>query len=147
MSAKIQKKKRLNTSKSKVRPAKKAKSWQPTGKKRPAAAPIRARPVKMALKIAEDPRVKLAREQYEAGVGLLSGHKYEKAIAVFEKVLQAPSVELVERARVHISICQRLLERKAPTIKTAEEHYNYAVAQINAGKLADAEDHLHKAMK
>jgi len=39
------------------------------------------------------------------------------------------------------------MERKAPAFKTAEDHYNYAVAQINTGNLADAEEHLQKAMK
>lgn len=96
----------------------------------------------------EDPRIKLAREQYEAAVGWLSTHKYERALGLFEKVLQSPSAELAERARVHLTVCRQRMERKAPpAFKTAEDHYNYAVAQINAGNLADAEEHLHKAMK
>jgi len=100
------------------------------------------------LKIVEDPRIKLAREQYEGAVGLLSNHKYERALVLFEKVLQSPSAELAERSRVHLNICRQRMERtKAPAFKTAEDHYNYAVAQINTGNLADAEDHLHKAMK
>jgi tetratricopeptide (TPR) repeat protein len=100
------------------------------------------------LKIVEDPRIKLAREQYEGAVGLLSNHKYDRALALFEKVLQSPSAELAERARVHINICRQRIERtKTPAFKTAEDHYNYAVAQINTGHLADAEEHLQKAMK
>jgi len=110
----------------------------------PARKPV---PPPRLLKIVEDPRVKLAREQYETAVGLMSNHKFERALAVFEKVLEGPSAELAERARVHVSICKQRMERKAPAFKTADDHYNYAVVQINTGNLADAEEHLQKAMK
>lgn len=97
--------------------------------------------------IVEDPRVKLAREQYETAVGFLTRHKYERAVPLFEKVLGGPSAELVERARTHLSICRQHMERRAPALRTAEDHYNYAVAQINSGQLGDAEEHLNRAMK
>ncbi len=140
MSAKAHKKKGLSSSSS----SKKTASTAPTGKKNaPPPPPPRAR----ILKIAEDPRLKLAREQYEAAVGLLSNHKYERAIGMFEKVLEGPSVELSERSRVHISICRSRVETRIPAFKTAEDHYNYAVAQSNSGKLAEAEEHLQKALK
>jgi tetratricopeptide (TPR) repeat protein len=120
----------------------KAKTVASAGKKGASAPPPRI------LKIVEDPRIKLAREQYEGAVSLLSNHKYDRALVLFEKVLQSPSAELAERSRVHLNICRQRMERtKAPAFKTAEDHYNYAVAQINTGNLADAEEHLHKAMK
>lgn len=122
----------------------KSKEAASASKKRVSAPP----PPPRILKIVEDPRIKLAREQYEGAVGLLSTHKYERALALFEKVLQSPSAELAERSRVHLNICRQRIERaKAPAFKTADDHYNYAVVQINTGNLADAEDHLQKAMK
>ena len=146
MGAKILKKKKLNPGKSKPKAPRKAAPAKSAGRKAAAKGHAASKIVRI-LKIAEDPRVKVAREQYEAGVGLLTSQKYEKAVALFEKVLLGPSAELSERARMHLSICRQRIERRVPAIKTAEEHYNYAVVQSNAGKLADAEEHLHKAMK
>ena len=100
-----------------------------------------------ALRVPEDPRLKIAKEQYELGVNCLSQHKYERAMAYFEKVLEGPAAELSERARVHMKICNERLDKKAPAWRTAEDHYNYAVALSNAGKLAEAEEHLAKALK
>jgi tetratricopeptide (TPR) repeat protein len=117
-------------------------------KKKAAVKPRpRPKPKLKVQKLVEDPRLKLAREQYETGLGLLNGHKYEKAIAWFEKVMASPVGDLADRARVHISICRKRMERSAPTLRSAEDHYNYAVAQINAGALGDAEEHLNRAMK
>lgn len=141
MSAKAQKKKKLTATKSKA----KAKPAAPAKKRKTVLGPP-PRPLRV-LKIVEDPRVKLAREQYEAAVGLLGGHKYDKAVVMFEKVLTGPSAELSERARIHLNICRQRMETRLPTLKTAEDHYNYAVAQTNSGKLNEAEEHLGKAMK
>ncbi len=98
-------------------------------------------------RVVEDPRLKLAKEQYQLGVNCLTQHKYERAIGYFEKVLEGPAAELAERARVHMNICHQRLDKKVPAWRTAEDHYNYAVAQINAGNLPEAEEHLAKALK
>ena len=141
MSAKAQKNKKLKTTKSKAQPKPAAPATKRKADPGPPPRPLRV------LKIVEDPRLKLAREQYEAGVGLLTGHKFDRAMAMFEKVLTGPSAELSERARIHLNICRQRVESRMPTLKTAEDHYNYAVAQTNSGKLNDAEEHLGKAMK
>ena len=137
----MKKKNKLKATKSKARP----KPAAPAKKRKAAPAPPR-RPLRV-LKIVEDPRTKLAREQYETAVKLLGSHKYQKAVAMFEKVLAGPSAELAERARIHLSICRQRMETKVLTLKTSEDHYNYAVAQTNTGKLNEAEEHLAKAMK
>ena len=114
---------------------------------------VRKRPKPKAVirpkvpRVVEDPRVKVAKEQYHQGVNCLSQHKFERAIAYFEKVLEGPAAELAERAKVHMNICNQRLEKKTPAWRTAEDHYNYAVSQINAGNLAEAEEHLAKALK
>ncbi len=95
----------------------------------------------------EDPRARLAVEQYEAAVRLFQQHKFEKAKAMFGKAMAGPSPELTERARVHLNICVQRLERHPPPIRTPEDHYNVAVAMINSGRLLEAEQHLNKALK
>jgi tetratricopeptide (TPR) repeat protein len=114
-------------------------------KAKPKAASHRAKPV--FKQVEEDPRVKQAREQYEVAVAHLNAQKYEKAMAGFEKVLSCPSPELAERARVHINMCRLRIERRPVTLKTADDHYNFAVAKINTGHLEEAEEHLTKALK
>ncbi len=98
-------------------------------------------------KLAEDPRLKLAREQYETGLSFLNGQKYEKAIPWFEKVMASPVGDLIDRARMHISICRKRLEGNTLQLRTSEDHYNYAVSQINVGQFSAAEEHLGRAMK
>lgn len=112
------------------------------------ARTTRARPrLPKPARIIEDPRVVLAREQYATAVGYFNAQKYQKAVSLFEKVLTGPCAELAERARVHINMCRKRLERPTVQLRTAEDHYNYAVAQINAGRLSEAEDHLKRALK
>jgi len=92
-------------------------------------------------------RHNVAIEQYEAAVRLLQQQKFEKAKALFEKAMTGPSLELTERARVHLNTCKQRLERHTAPIRTPEDHYNVAVALINAGRLEAAEGHLHHALK
>jgi tetratricopeptide (TPR) repeat protein len=127
-----------------------------TLKRKPLKAVRRGKPSKAARRVVvvpkirrvvEDPRVRQAREQYQQGVSYLTQHKYERAAGYFEKVLAGPVAELSERARVHMKICDQRLDRKPPALKTAEDHYNYAVSKINTGNLEVAEEHLTRALK
>ncbi len=53
---------------------------------------------------------------------------------------------MAHNAVLHIRMCDARLEKPAVNLKTAEEHYNYAVAMINARNLADAQQHLEAAL-
>ncbi len=108
------------------------------------AARLKAR---KAPKLVEDPRLKLAKEQYEAAVSYLNRQKYGKAMALFEKTIAGPFSDLAERARVHLNICRQRTARRTLNLRTPEDHYDYAVAQINAGELEEAEEHLNRALK
>lgn len=134
-----------------MKPARRATKSKPLKRKPIKASKSARRPqariIPKVMRVVEDPRLKFAKEQYELGVNCLSQHKYERAMAYFEKVLEGPAAELAERARVHMTICNQRLEKKTPAWRTAEDHYNYAVSQINAGNLAEAEEHLAKALK
>jgi Flp pilus assembly protein TadD len=43
-------------------------------------------------------------------------------------------------------MCNRRLQQSTVSFGTAEEHYNYGVALINARNLAEARTHLEKAL-
>lgn len=96
----------------------------------------------------EDPRVAQALQHYEAGLRALQEHKFDKAKPLFQKVLAGPSKELIDRAGIHLSICNQHLERSTTTqFKSVEEHYDYAVSLMNVGDYVTAREHIEKLLK
>src|SRR5580658_1894310 len=98
--------------------------------------------------VAEDPRYTQALQSYEAGLRAMQEHKFDKAKPHFQKVIAGPIKELVDRANVHLSICNQHLDRGVPTqFKKAEEHFDYAVSLMNVGDYVTAREHLEKLLK
>jgi tetratricopeptide (TPR) repeat protein len=79
---------------------------------------------------------------YEQALKLLQAQKFEKAKAIFEKVIEAGISELADRAKVHISICNQQLDQIQNTFSTPEEHYDFAVSLMNLGDFVTAREHL-----
>ena len=97
---------------------------------------------------AEDPRYVQALQSYEAGLRAMQEHKFDKAKPHFQKVMTGPSKELIDRATVHLNICNQHLEKTSATqFKTAEEHFDYAVSLMNVGDYVSAREHLDKLLK
>ena len=71
---------------------------------------------------------------------LVQQGKYEKALAAFEKTASRRAFEIVERCRMYINTCQRQLEKTGLAFPTPEEHYDYAVSQLNAGYFEEARE-------
>ena len=95
-----------------------------------------------------DPRVAQAMRQYEEAMRQFNKQSYRRAKAVFEKVVVGYSRELAERARVHLAMCEQRLQRaESLRLRTADDHYHYAVSQINLGNYDQARTHLEKARK
>jgi tetratricopeptide (TPR) repeat protein len=85
---------------------------------------------------------------YEEALTLFQQQKFQKAKQNLEKVIEGPSKELGERARVHIRICdQRISRPPVPVLKSAEDHYTQGVALMNLGRWDDAREHLDRAHK
>jgi tetratricopeptide (TPR) repeat protein len=98
--------------------------------------------------VAEDPRYTQALQSYEAGLRAMQEHKFDKAKPHFQKVMAGPSKELIDRATVHLNICNQHLERSpASQFKTPEEHFDYAVSLMNLGDYVSAREHLDKLLK
>ena len=96
----------------------------------------------------EDPRYVQALQNYEAGLRAMQEHKFDRAKPLFQKVLTGPSKELIDRATVHLNICNQHLERPASSqFKTPEEHFDYAVSLMNVGNYVSAREHLDKLLK
>ena len=79
-------------------------------------------------------------QHYQSAVQLLQQGKYEKALAAFEKLLPSAPVEIRERCQMYISTCQRQLEKRSLAFATPEEHYDYAVSQLNTGYYEEARE-------
>jgi tetratricopeptide (TPR) repeat protein len=77
---------------------------------------------------------------YQTAVQLLQQGKYEKAQAAFEKLLPIAPPEILERCQMYICTCQRQMEKPKLTFLTPEEHYDYAVSQLNTGYFEEARE-------
>jgi tetratricopeptide (TPR) repeat protein len=108
-------------------------------------APVPKALPKTAVK--PDPRYTQAVQNFEAGMKALQGQKFDKAKAILEKVLEGPSRELADRARMYLNVCNQQLTKSTTSFKTSEEHYDYAVALLNGGNYVDARTHLEKILK
>lgn len=83
---------------------------------------------------------------YQAAVQLLQQGKFDKALAAFEKMLPTAPVEIRERCKMYISTCQRQLDQTKLSFATPEEHYDYAVSQLNTGYYEEARDQFNNIL-
>lgn len=95
-----------------------------------------------------DPRVQAQMKLYEEAMSQFHQQKFQRAKLDLEKVLEGPSPELADRAKMHLRIVE---QRMKPTAdqnpKTAEDHYQRGVAMMNLGRWDEARESLEKARK
>jgi tetratricopeptide (TPR) repeat protein len=84
---------------------------------------------------------------FEQAVRLFHSRKFADARELFVKAAAGPNREMAHNAELHIRMCDSRLQKPVVDLRTAEEHYNYGVAMINARNLADAQQHLEAALK
>lgn len=94
-----------------------------------------------------DPRVTQQLKTYETGVKHFHHQKFDRARELFEKAISGPSRELAERAQVHLNICRQKVTRVTVQLKSADDHYYYAVSMINMGRYEEAHNHLKRAQR
>jgi len=82
-----------------------------------------------------DPRVQAQLKLYDEALALFHQQKFSRAKQELEKVLEGPSKELSDRARMHIKIAeQRMKPATEQNPRTADEHYQRGVAMMNVGR-------------
>ena len=84
---------------------------------------------------------------FEAGMKLFHARKLKEARELFLEAVKGPERDVAQRAQVHAAMCERRLEQAPVNLESAEDHYNYGVAMINARKLAEARVHLERALE
>jgi tetratricopeptide (TPR) repeat protein len=133
------------------KPAKKAATKPAAAKRATVAAPPSVKNGRSAASAPPPPpRPAGAKAQYDAfekAVQLLHKRNFREAKGLFEKARQGPSREIAVNAMTHVRMCERRLAAPLPEPKSAEEHYNYAIALINLRNLETACRHLEIALK
>jgi tetratricopeptide (TPR) repeat protein len=86
----------------------------------------------------------------EAGIKLMYAEDYGKAVKAFNKVIAdyPEETEIQASARARIQACEKKLQDQKRTVfRSADDHYNVAVAFLNGGQLDSAVTHLQSALK
>jgi Tfp pilus assembly protein PilF len=85
---------------------------------------------------------------YERGLQALQRRDFAAAADALRTVIERypDERELLERARLYLKVCERELEPKEPTPKTADEWVYAATVALNAGDEGTAHRHLQRAL-
>jgi tetratricopeptide (TPR) repeat protein len=95
-----------------------------------------------------DPRVQAQMKVYEEAMAFFHQQKFQRAKQELEKVLEGPSKELADRARMHLRIVEQRMKPSAEqNPKSPEDHYQRGVAMMNLGRWDEARESLEKARK
>lgn len=86
----------------------------------------------------------------ELGIKLMYAEDYGKAVKAFNKVIadypEEPDIQASAKARMQA--CEnKIQERTRTVLRSADDHYNVAVAFLNGGDLDSAVTHLQSALK
>ena len=84
---------------------------------------------------------------FEAAMKLFHARKFREARTLFVSATEGPERDVADRAKAHIAMCDRRLEKASVNLGTAEDYYNYGVALINSRNLAEARAHLQRALE
>ena len=134
----------------KKRPAPPVKAGKTKAKPRVKPAPKKPPPKKKRPAPPPSAAAILAEKQeglYGEAIRLFYAQKYDRADALFRKIMQGPDRTLAHHAQVHSNICAGRLRQPQVYLRTVEDHYNYAVTMMNARKLEEATQHLETALR
>jgi tetratricopeptide (TPR) repeat protein len=81
---------------------------------------------------------------YEKGVEALHRHDYDKALQLFERVLEAypEERELHERVRLYLNVCRRHAKPPQAAPQTLDERLYASTLALNGGRYDEAISHL-----
>jgi tetratricopeptide (TPR) repeat protein len=80
----------------------------------------------------------------------MHAEQFEKAIRCFEDLIaeHADEPEIQDRAKVLIHASEKKIQEKARTVlRSADDHYNVGIADLNRRALDSAIEHLQHALK
>jgi tetratricopeptide (TPR) repeat protein len=80
----------------------------------------------------------------------MHAEEFEKAMRCFDDLIaeHPEEPEIQERAKVLIHACEKKIQDKARTVlRSADDHYNVGIAELNRRALDSAIEHLQHALK
>lgn len=120
--------------------------------KKPVTKPVKAAapppPPPAPAAPARKPTYHEAVAMYERGLQALQRRDFAASADALRTVIERypDERELLERARLYLKVCERELEPREPTPKTANEWVYAATVALNAGDEANALRHLQRAL-
>jgi tetratricopeptide (TPR) repeat protein len=84
---------------------------------------------------------------FEAAMKLFHARKFKEAREQFQTASEGPERDVAQRAKLHIAMCDRRLQQATVNLRSAEDYYNYGIALINTRNVAEARQHLEKALQ
>jgi tetratricopeptide (TPR) repeat protein len=137
-----------NGSKNGVKASAKVSARRPS--KTPKVESRRASVEATAPERARSSRYENAIQAYENGIKLMHSEQFDRAIRCFEDLVNghADEPEIQERAKVLIHACEKKIhERERTVLRSADDHYNVGIAELNRRELGSAIEHLQHALK
>src|SRR5689334_8771609 len=89
-------------------------------------------------------------QAYEAGLKAMHAEDFEKAIRCFKGLIAEypEEPEIQERASVLLHACEKKIQERGRTVlRSADDHYNVGIAELNRRELDSAITHLQHALK
>jgi hypothetical protein len=84
-------------------------------------------------------------EVFESAIKLFHAKNFRAARERFLAAKRGGDRGIAHKAELHVRMCDHRLEEPAVLLRTADEHYDYAITVINDRKLPEARQHLMKA--
>jgi tetratricopeptide (TPR) repeat protein len=84
---------------------------------------------------------------FEAAMKLFHARKLREARDLFAIAAEGPERDVAQRARLHIAMCDRRLEKAPVTFGSAEDYYTYGIALINTRNYSEARIHLQRGLE
>jgi tetratricopeptide (TPR) repeat protein len=95
----------------------------------------------------QDLEREVALKNFGIAIRYFQKRDYQRASELFEKVATGPVCEMADRARVHLSFCERQRRQEKQHPKTAEGCYASGVAALNSRDFDQALEYLTKSDK
>jgi tetratricopeptide (TPR) repeat protein len=86
-------------------------------------------------------------EVFDSAIKLFHARKFKEARERFLVSMRGANRGIAHKSELHVRMCDRRLEEQAVVLRTADEHYDYAITLINERKLATARQHLMKGLE
>ncbi|MDQ2900272.1 MAG: hypothetical protein M3Y07_10790 [Acidobacteriota bacterium] len=85
-------------------------------------------------------------KNFEQAIRVFQAQNFQEARDLFLAAAEGPQKEIAYNARLHVSMCNRRIEKPSIELHSLDDHYNYAIERMNARDLEAARRHLDIAI-